>query len=58
MSGTILTGLLAVNGDPVPLCLEFCGKPDGTLCGRPAGHPVDEWGHLCRDCASAQAGDR
>jgi hypothetical protein len=52
MSGTILTGLLTINGSPVPLCPRFCDKPDGTLCGRPANHPYDEYGHICEDCAA------
>lgn len=51
--GTILTGLLRINGDPVPLCPHFCDKPDGILCGRPANHPTDPYGHICEQCALA-----
>lgn len=55
MSGTILTGLLSIDGEPAKLCARFCEKPCGTLCGRPKNHPKDVYGHICHNCASAEA---
>jgi hypothetical protein len=51
--GTFLTGLLRIDGQPVPLCSNECH--DGFSCGRPAGHPADHFGHLCDECADTWA---
>jgi hypothetical protein len=49
----ILSGLISIDGDPAPLCWQECELGDDRLCGRPANHPADEWGHMCPQCVEA-----
>jgi len=49
-TGTFLTGVLNINGEPVTLCSHECAC-DQRHCGRVAGHPSDEYRHICQDCA-------
>lgn len=56
-TGTFLTGLLIIDGQPTTYCSTECASHRCTRpCGRVTDHPDDEHGHLCDDCASALAG--
>jgi hypothetical protein len=53
--GTVLTGLISVDGEPAAMCPLDCDhvaptKGQAAQCGRPDGHPEDNWGHICDVC--------
>lgn len=60
MSGTVLTGLLTVNGRRVALCYHACDTGHQRVCGRPEQHPADDYGHICPTCVGvwADTGER
>jgi hypothetical protein len=59
-TGTILTGLVSIDGVPVQLCVHDCDnvlptKGQAPQCERADGHPDDKWGHICQDCVKKLA---
>jgi hypothetical protein len=57
-TGTILTGLISIDGQPVTHCAQPCATHNCSRpCGRVEAHPQDSVACICGGCASAMVGE-
>jgi hypothetical protein len=55
-TGTFLTGLISINGEPVVHCEQKCNTHKCIRpCGRINQHLLDSLGHICNECANILA---